>query len=281
VTRSGLSHSVCLVSLVATIVNLMMPPPPPSPAEMAEEMAAANVVRFAHAPLDYFGVALMTPKGPRPKADVGTPHDATRPLADAGPLSVGTWWCAAGGWPSETPRATTEAFHVFSGRGCVTDSDGKTKHYFGPGDTVVLPKGWAGRWDIWKDLHKVWFVHNHARVEVKVAKGECIQAAVTPYRGLVAPGLATPGLTGVEHQLYSLGPTNVMGWTCQAPSKIDVDMPLFHTEAFHMLEGVVFVSNADGSAQRCVAGDTVVLPRGWCGRLDVMETVRKLRVVVE
>jgi uncharacterized cupin superfamily protein len=48
-----------------------------------------------------------------------------------------------------------------------------------------------------------------------------------------------------------------------------------------MLEGVVFVSNADGSAQRCVAGDTVVLPRGWCGRLDVMETVRKLRVVVE
>ena len=50
------------------------------------------------------------------------------------------------------------------------------------------------------------------------------------------------------------------------------------TEAFHVLEGVFFVTNTDGSARRCVAGDTVVLPKGWSGQWDVIETVKKVWV---
>ena len=41
------------------------------------------------------------------------------------------------------------------------------------------------------------------------------------------------------------------------------------------------VTNADGSARRCVAGDTMMLPKGWTGYWDIIETVRKLWVVVE
>ena len=97
---------------------------------------------FMHAPLSYFDVSLLTSKGPRKGADIGEPHDATRKFADLGTtLRSGSWWCAAGGWPSMTPRATTEIFFVLTGHGCLTDADGQ-RHFFGPGDTVILPKGW-------------------------------------------------------------------------------------------------------------------------------------------
>ena len=51
-------------------------------------------------------------------------------------------------------------FYVLSGHGMLTNRDG-TRACFGPGDVVVLPKGWSGRWDILVDIHKIWFVHDH------------------------------------------------------------------------------------------------------------------------
>jgi uncharacterized cupin superfamily protein len=48
-----------------------------------------------------------------------------------------------------------------------------------------------------------------------------------------------------------------------------------------VLEGVFFLTNADGIARRCVVGDTVVLPKGWTGKWDVIETVKKLWMVAE
>ncbi|KAL3912168.1 MAG: hypothetical protein SGARI_001295, partial [Bacillariaceae sp.] len=118
-------------------------------------------VTLHHATRDYFNIDQLTPKGPRAGADAGAPHDATRPfvkdlvgkLGD-NTLAAGSWWCAAGGWPSKTQRATTEIFYVFDGFGCLTDLDGK-RNFFGPGSTVILPKGWSGRWDVAQDIHKV------------------------------------------------------------------------------------------------------------------------------
>jgi uncharacterized cupin superfamily protein len=49
---------------------------------------------------------------------------------------------------------------------------------------------------------------------------------------------------------------------------------------FHVLEGVCFLTNSDGSSRRIASGDTVVLPKGWSGRWDVIETIRKVFVVV-
>jgi len=40
-------------------------------------------------------------------------------------------------------------------------------------------------------------------------------------------------------------------------------------------------SNADGSARRFGAGDTVVLPKGWSGQWDVIETMKKIWVDVQ
>ena len=147
---------------------------------------------FVHASLSYFALDQLTPKGKRKNADTGYPNDASRQLCKVGSVSVGSWHCTAGGWVSEPGRPTTETFHVLSGSGSVCDSDGKT-HSFGPGDTVCLPKGWAGRWDVVEDLHKVWVVHSHAAVE---GADEPARAVVTPLTDFAPPELEVKGVRG-------------------------------------------------------------------------------------
>ena len=95
-----------------------------------------------------------------PNADVGNPLESYRTLADKILLpnelfvSCGSGTCSQGGWPSKEPTPTTQIFYTLDGFGCLTDMDGK-RHYFGPGDTVLVPKNWAGRWDVAEHLHKV------------------------------------------------------------------------------------------------------------------------------
>lgn len=256
----------------------------PSPTTISAAAGASASTSFVHAPLSYFALDQLEAKGPRANADVGQPHDATRPLVK-GTTSVGSWWCAAGGWPSPALRATTEVFFVFDGRGCLTDLDGM-RHEFGPGDTVILPKGWSGRWDVLQDIHKVWVVVDHPNIEETSSP---IRAVIVPYNSLDPQYLTPQGVrsdathgapTTASKTVYDVGPTEVGCWTC-TPGSFPVDSPRTTTEAFHVLEGVFFLTNADGSARRCVAGDTVKVPKSWTGYWDIIETVRKLWVVVE
>jgi len=258
-----------------------IPPPTTTPPPVTR---STEVITFTHAPIGYFALDKLKSKGPRTNADVGQPHDATRPLIKGAAASVGSWWCAAGGWPSPALRATTEVFFVFHGRGCVTDLDG-TRHEFGPGDTVILPKGWSGRWDVLEDIHKVWVVYDHPNVEETSTP---IRAVIASYADLFND-LTTHGVrsdathgspTTASRTFYSVGPTEVGCWTC-SPGSFSASKPRDWTESFHVIEGVFFLTNSDGSARRCVAGDTVQLPKGWSGHWDIIEPVRKLWVVTE
>jgi len=241
------------------------------PAAEQENVAFSQNVAFYHAPLSFFALDRLTPKGPRKNADVGDPADATRALAKFGSASAGSWHCTEGGWDSPAKRGTTEVFYVLVGEGCVTDIDG-TKHAFGAGDTVVLPKGWSGRWDVTKAIHKVWIVHDHPDVE---DAANPIRAVVSPTKApteLSAQANAIHGLPeSAIHQIYDVGPTTAGFWA-SSPGSFRFDRST--TEWLHVLEGTFFLTNADGSAQRCTAGDTVLLPKGWCGLADVIETVK-------
>lgn len=233
-----------------------------------------------HASLEYFRLEELTEDaGPRANADVGEPHQAARELVHLSNtrLSAGSWWCSTGGWPSTDHRTSTEVFFVLAGRGSLTDMDGIT-HEFGPGDTVTLPKGWCGRWDIREDMQKVWFVHEHAKVEEVEYP---IRARVTPYETMMAPQYLNPlagGPGAASRLLYAAGPTTVGSVMC-APGSSSKACP--DAECFHLIEGILFLTTPDGISQRCVAGDTVVLPRGWSGHHDVVEKTTMLWISVE
>jgi len=47
------------------------------------------------------------------------------------------------------------------------------------------------------------------------------------------------------------------------------------SETVRILAGRARLTNADGSSVELSVGDVLVLPKGWSGRWDILETVRK------
>lgn len=94
--------------------------------------------------------------GPRAGADSGDPRTSGRILqADSdGVPQVGIWECTPGSWPVRD-RADTEVVQILSGRARITDEGGASVE-LGPGDGVVLPKWWSGRWEILETVRKLY-----------------------------------------------------------------------------------------------------------------------------
>jgi len=277
---------------------------------------AVDAVPMHYANLDFFAFDQLTYKGPRTNADampegVKPPEDSGRPLCKIviptstsnnklesvsksetnRSIACGSWFCTMGGWPSKTPRPTTEVFYVWKGFGCLTDLDG-TRHYFSPGSTVILPKGWSGRWDIAEDVHKVWVVHDHEHIEEDTTS--TIRAKIIPYNELVA---SSPLLSSQEEgttqtplsskSIYEVGPTKVslttclpfssFVWTSTLDQNQHDDQQQVVVDCFHILEGSMVFDDKVLSV-----GDTVVLPMGYTGRGDCVinqkETVKLLRI---
>jgi len=255
----------------------------------SESESEVSLPPFAHTSIGYFGLEELTSKGPRTTADWGTPEESTRPILplqyhDGQMLTAGSWYCTEGGWPSPSLKAHTEVFYVLDGHCSMDDLDG-TKHYFGPGDTVIIPKGHSGRWDVHQPVHKVWTSHHHPHIE-----NQDPRVQVIPYSSLSPPTTATststqpdvlygtPSTNGLEscQTFYNVGPTKVGVWNCAQPSSfqvIDTQQSIF----FHLLEGIMYLSDAQtGHARRCIPGDTVLLPAHWSGHIDILTPVKKV-----
>jgi len=53
------------------------------------------------------------------------------------------------------------------------------------------------------------------------------------------------------------------------------------SETVRILKGRATLTNADGSSVELGVGDVLVLPKGWSGRWDISETVRKFYAVAK
>jgi hypothetical protein len=73
--------------------------------------------------------------------------------------------------------------------------------------------------------------------------------------------------------LYNAGANNVGSSVC-----INFNIHgLETTIGFYVLEGLFYITDAEtGQFSRCGPGDTVMLPEGWSGSMDVVETAKKL-----
>jgi uncharacterized cupin superfamily protein len=116
--------------------------------------AMGGVVRAVVAPFAWFRD--FAPETPR-LAERGlhaAPAHVSHAIYELGPTRVGFLLCAPGSF-DVAPRAAAEVFFVIDGVFFLTHPDGSAQRC-GPGDTVVLPKGWAGHWDILEPVWKVW-----------------------------------------------------------------------------------------------------------------------------
>mmetsp|Transcript_5570 Transcript_5570/g.13119 ORF Transcript_5570/g.13119 Transcript_5570/m.13119 type:complete len:336 (+) Transcript_5570:66-1073(+) len=270
---------------------------PSSPFDGQASANGAAAAFFPFAKADYFDTSYLVSKGPRATFDWGAPADATRKLGDDGLLRAGAWYCTNGGWESPNPKAATEVFWVLSGHGKLTDADG-VEHHFGPGDNVIIPKGHTGRWDVYEPIHKVWAVNAHANIEetgspirVQVdhyhSWNEELLSALTVDNGVVVddplygPFLqSSNGAAPSAKVFYNVGPTQVGVWSSAAGSSYRVQQG--ERAWIYCLEGVMFVTDGrTGEARRCEAGDTIVVPQGWYGYVDVVEGTKQLFTVAK
>ncbi|MBY4575496.1 hypothetical protein ACN94_18205 [Gordonia paraffinivorans] len=101
----------------------------------------------------------------------------------------------------------------------------------------------------------------------------------TRVTGELSPAGQRPGADSGDPQLSTLpvdtGTDAQAGiWECQPGGWPVIDRP--NTETCYILSGrATLTDDATGTTVDISAGDFVVLPPGWSGRWDVVETVRK------
>ena len=116
--------------------------------------AADGIVRAVVAPVQWFRDVAPESTRVAEGALHAAPAHAAHTLYDVGPTRVGFVVCAPGSF-EVAPRPAAEAFFVVDGVFFLTNPDGSSRRCVG-GDTVVLPKGWTGHWDVLEPVWKVW-----------------------------------------------------------------------------------------------------------------------------
>ena len=66
-------------------------------------------------------------------------------------------------------------------------------------------------------------------------------------------------------------------WECE-PGTLKIDLDI--TEFCHLLAGHWILTSESGAVTEVKAGDSWVFPKGWKGTGEVVETVRKVYVVI-
>lgn len=109
---------------------------------------------FAH----LANIDLGTPS-PKPTSIEGDQVEAAATLwtSPDGSLEVGVWECSPGRFTANR-EANSEVCHFVYGRVSLHDADGRTRE-IGPGELLVLPKGWIGEWTIHEKTRKLYFFH--------------------------------------------------------------------------------------------------------------------------
>jgi uncharacterized cupin superfamily protein len=67
-------------------------------------------------------------------------------------------------------------------------------------------------------------------------------------------------------------------WEC-GPGKLQLDLEI--TEFCHLLKGHWILTSESGQVTEIKAGDSWIFPLGWKGTAEVVETVRKVYLIIE
>lgn len=110
-----------------------------------------------------------------------------------------------------------------------------------------------------------------------VAYGDVLDGELEPLGPRAGFDSGDPQASGIE--FFSGHGIDVGVWECTPGGWAIVNRP--NTETMMLLGGRVRITPADGEAVELEEGDVFVLPKGWSGRWDVLETVRKFYVTAE
>jgi uncharacterized cupin superfamily protein len=113
-----------------------------------------------------------------------------------------------------------------------------------------------------------------------IAQAAAVTGPLEPWGPRSGADVGDPQTSGIE--FYAAAdpdaPRVQVGvWECTPGGWSITDRP--DTETMVLLAGRIRITDADGTEHALGAGDVFVLPKGWSGRWDVLETVRKVYVI--
>ena len=79
-------------------------------------------------------------------------------------------------------------------------------------------------------------------------------------------------------EMYSGGGIDVGVWECTPGGWAIENRP--NTEICWIVSGTGVITDADGTQRQLVPGTVLTLPKGWSGRWDITQTLRKVYVIV-
>ncbi len=97
---------------------------------------------------------------PKPTSIEGDQVEAARSLFQSpdGTVDIGIWECTPGRFTADRSDSS-EICHIISGRAEVSRADGEMREV-GPGDLLVLPRGWKGEWLIRERTRKLYMIQS-------------------------------------------------------------------------------------------------------------------------
>lgn len=109
----------------------------------------------------YAGAATIDLGAPEKKSTSveGDQEEASKVLfvSTDGSVEIGVWACTAGKFTADR-SASSEICHIISGRARFVRADGDVREV-GPGDVLVLPRGWKGVWTLLEATRKLYVIH--------------------------------------------------------------------------------------------------------------------------
>ncbi len=105
------------------------------------------------------GRMTLPPSVPKPTSLRADQVEATKPFWQSadGTLHVGVWECSPGRFTADREH-NNEICHILSGRVEMRHTDGRVEELVA-GDTLILPKGWKGEWNVLETVRKMFVFH--------------------------------------------------------------------------------------------------------------------------
>lgn len=96
---------------------------------------------------------------PKPTTLEGHQEEASKTLwlSPDGQVEIGIWECTPGRFSADRTQ-TAEFCHILSGHVEMRHTDG-TVDRLGPGDALMLPRGWKGEWVLLEQTRKIYVIY--------------------------------------------------------------------------------------------------------------------------
>lgn len=118
-------------------------------------MSTADLLTFEK--LESVGLPPLAPKATALTEGLAESHTVLWSSAD-GKVEMGVWECTPGRFTTDH-STNSEIVHIIDGEVELERNDGELRR-LGPGDALVLPRGWRGQWHVIKHVRKMWVVHH-------------------------------------------------------------------------------------------------------------------------